>query len=125
MAAAALGIATVSATTSALAILQDRFDEYADKAVFVAGWLMVGAAARGSLDGTNWASPTREVYYGLSAQRNESSFTESGIPSLLNEITFSFSFYNSDAAATPSRQFANLQDGTALGGVAASSSRWG
>ena len=47
--------------------------------------------------------------------RNQRSFAETGLPSLLNPISFSFSFYDGNAAASPYRSHSNLQDGTAPG----------
>lgn len=92
-------------------MVNDNFDTYANQAAFVAAWPVVGATPSGALEGTNYVSASQGVYYGTTAMRNGTSFAESGIATSSSTITFSFDFYDSDAAATPYRQYANLQDG--------------
>mgnify|MGYP001005032646 CR=1 FL=1 len=96
-------------------LVNENFDGYADQAAFVAAWPAVGATPSGALQGTNYVSPSRGVYYGLTAMRNERSFTESGLVSSTTAIKFSFDFFDYSAAATPYRQYANLQDGVSPG----------
>ncbi|MEO6035477.1 MAG: hypothetical protein ABIQ35_09500, partial [Verrucomicrobiota bacterium] len=101
--------------SSAAILVQDNFDGYADQAAFQAAWPLVTASS-GILVTTNAVSLPNSISYDITGtQRNGRSFTESGNPSQLNAITFSFDFYDSDAALNPYRQFANLQDGTAPG----------
>ena len=54
--------------------------------------------------------------YATTAQRNEKTFAESGLPSSTDAVTFNFDFYDANAALNPYRQYANLQDGTAPSG---------
>lgn len=96
---------------NAVDLVNENFDGYLDQAAFVAAWPVVGATPSGALQGTNWVSAARGVYFGTIAQRNGLTFTETGLPdSTLNLITFSFDFYDSNAALSPYRQFVNLQD---------------
>lgn len=99
--------------SQAQVLVNDNFDGYADQAAFVTAWPVVGATPSGALEGTNFVSASRAVYYGLTAQRNERSFTESGVATATTAISFSFDFYDSSAALSPYRQYANLQDGAA------------
>jgi hypothetical protein len=50
-------------------------------------------------------------------QRNQRSFTETGLVSTSQNIFWSFDFYDSNAAASPYRQYSNLQDTTAPSGT--------
>jgi hypothetical protein len=105
--------ALVSASSSAQILLNDNFDSYADQAAFQSAWSVVGATPSGTLSSLQAASPLNSIHYSTNAQRNERSFAESGVATASTIIRFSFDFYDSDAAATPYRQYANLQDGAA------------
>jgi hypothetical protein len=96
-------------------LLNDNFDSYLDQPSFESVWSPVGSVASGALQGTNWVSAARGVYYGTTAQRNERSFTKSGTASAFDSITFSFNFFDYDSRSAPYRQYANLQDGTSPG----------
>jgi hypothetical protein len=91
-------------------LLNDNFDTYLNQEAFLASWPAVGTVASGTLVSTQSVSGANAINYAITAQRNEKTFTETGIPTG-NAIRFSFDFYDSDAAASPYRQYANLQDG--------------
>jgi len=97
-------------------LVNDNFDGYANQAAFVAAWPVIGATPSGALEGTNFVSAPFGVYYGTTAMRNGLSFAESGVASPASTITFSFDFYDSNAALSPYRQYANLQDGAGPSG---------
>src|SRR5688572_4375802 len=109
-----LGAAANSASGAVL--VNDTFDTYADQAAFLAAWPAIGTS--GTLSQTQAVTPPNSINYAITAQRNQATFPESGTPTATNPITFSFDFYDSNAAASPYRQHTNLQDGTApsLGG---------
>lgn len=96
-------------------LLNDNFDGYADQTAFVAAWPQVGATTSGTLTSLQSVSAPNSINYAATAQRNGRSFTESGVATALNTITFSFDFYDANSAASPYRQYANLQDGISPG----------
>lgn len=119
--AISLAIASIGTFANAAILLQDNFDSYADQAAFQAAWPAVGAQPSGTLSTAQAASSPNSVLIGLGtatadSPRNGRSFAESGLPSPTNVIRFSFDFFDSDAAAAPYRNFANLQDSTAASG---------
>lgn len=100
---------------SAASLLDDNFDSYADQAAFVAAWPIVTGTG-GTLSGSQSVSSPNSINFPTTAQRNGRTIAETGNPdSLLNLITFSFDFYDSNNAAAPYRQYANLQDGAVTG----------
>lgn len=106
------GFASIS---EAATLIDDNFDSYTTQAAFEAAWPIV-AAPSGVLVSTQSVSSANSIYYGANTsnvQRNGHSFAESGNPALNNIVKFSFDFFDSNAAASPYRQYANLQDGTA------------
>jgi hypothetical protein len=110
--------AVLTQNASAQVLVNDNFDSYADQAAFLTAWPVVSPQPSGILVSTqsvSFANSVNNVATALAAdaQRNQRSFTESGLPSAISSITFSFDFYDSNAAASPYRQFSNLQDGTA------------
>jgi hypothetical protein len=100
---------------SAQVLLQDSFDGYANQAAFEAVWTPIGATPSGTLTSTQSVSAPNSINYATAAQRNERSFTESGLPDVGtgNIVRFSFDFFDSNAGLAPYRQYSNLQDGTA------------
>lgn len=102
----------------AATLLSDSFESYATQADFTNSWLILGATPiSGTLISTQAVSLPNSVHYDdLVAQRNQRLFTESGLPAADNTVTFSFDFYDTDSAANPYRQYANLQDGTGPSG---------
>jgi hypothetical protein len=119
--ASALSFATVlgaAGWAGAAPLLIDSFDDYADQAAFQANWGVVGTLPSGQLSSAQSVSPSNSIRnvgttVAAEAMRNQRAFTESGTPSLDNIITFSFDFYDSNAAVAPYRQHSNLQDGAA------------
>src|SRR3990172_2805862 len=110
-------------TAKSAVILLDKFDQYPDQAAFQAAWPAIGTVAPTSADlSTAQAkSPPKSVEVDgtltNSQQRNQRIFAESGSPSPTQNIFWSFDFYDSNAAASPYRQYSNLQDTTAPGGT--------
>jgi hypothetical protein len=72
----------------------------------------------GQLTTTNFVSSGNSIRYDLTpvTSRNDRSFTESGNPSALNAISFSFDFYDSNSASAPYREFSSLIDGAGSAG---------
>lgn len=104
--------------SSAQVLVDENFDGYADQAAFQAAWPPIGATASGTLSSLLSASAPNSINYATTAQRNERSFTESGTVTANTIIRFSFDFYDSNGAAQPYRQYANLQDGASPGSSA-------
>jgi hypothetical protein len=107
---------SVSSRASATLLLQDGFDGYANQAAFQANWGVVGTLPSGTLSTAQSVSAPNSIRnvgttVATAAERNQRSFTESGLPSPTNIIRFSFDFYDSNAAASPHRNHSNLQDG--------------
>jgi hypothetical protein len=96
-------------------LLSDNFDSYADSTAFSNVWNeVIASKVTGTLtNATNVSAPNSVSYDTTGAQRNGRLFTESGLPAATNAVSFSFDFYDSNAALSPYRQYANLQDGTA------------
>jgi hypothetical protein len=108
-------IAPACAPVSAQVLLQDTFDSYADQAAFQAVWTPIGATPSGTLTSAQSVSAPNSINYATAAQRNERSFTESGLPDVAmgNIVRFSFDYFDSNAGLAPYRQYANLQDSAA------------
>ncbi|MEX2309031.1 MAG: PEP-CTERM sorting domain-containing protein [Pirellulales bacterium] len=115
----ALGLPTAQAAT----ILFDNFDTYADQAAFQAAWPPIGTVAPISADLSTAQSVTAPNSVEVdgtatsSQQRNQRIFGETGTGSATEKVVWSFDFYDSNAAASPYRQYSNLQDTTAPGGT--------
>jgi hypothetical protein len=124
--AALSGLVFFTSTSQAAVILVDKFDQYADQAAFEAAWPAIGTVAPLSGDLTT-ANPNQvfvpdksvEVDGTLtnSQQRNQRTFAETGNVSTTQNTFWSFSFYDSNSAASPYRQASNLQDTTAPSGT--------
>lgn len=119
----ACGITSVALlqNTSAQVLLNDNFDSYADQAAFLAAWPAAGTQPSGILVSTQSVSFANSVSINTGtvtadSQRNGRSFTESGNPSALSSISFSFDFYDATGTGNPHRSFANVQDSTAPSG---------
>jgi len=111
----AVSTVNVSFTASAGTLLFDNFDGYADQTAFTTAWPIITGTG-GTLSTLQAVSPANSINFPTTAQRNGRTIAESGNPnSLLNLITFSFDFYDSNAGVAPYRQYANLQDGVATG----------
>jgi hypothetical protein len=113
-------VAWVAPSAKAAILLSDDFDGYADQAAFDAAWPAVSPQPSGVLSTTQFVSPTNAIFNrstltteGALAPRNQRSFAESGTPSASNVISYSYDFYDSNAAASPYRQYTTLQDSTA------------
>jgi hypothetical protein len=121
LASIGLALATMSNISSAAVLLSDNFDSYADQAAFEAAWTPIGTLAPiSAVLATDQASSTpKSIRVDGTAtsgqQRNQRSFIESGIVTTTTVISFSFDFYDSNAAAAPFRQFSELRDGGGIG----------
>lgn len=111
-------------TAQGAPIFKDDFDSYANQAAFQAAWPVVGTQPTGTLSTEQSVSPTNSVRIEApvagstpAAQRNTRSFPETGtaLASPTGQLVWSFDFYDSNGAASPYRQHANLQD--AAGGA--------
>jgi hypothetical protein len=101
---------SISFGAEATVLFSDNFDSYANQAAFQAAWTTpVGTG--GQLTSTNFVSPGNSIRFDTAALRNDHTFTESGNPSALNAVSFSFNFYDSNAGASPYRQVSSLIDG--------------
>jgi|SRR3954471_24740958 hypothetical protein len=129
--AAALGVVFggLSVAHGAL-IINDSFDTYANQAAFEAVWTPIGTVAPTSavLSSTQSVSSPNSVQVPAESttngkNRNRQSFSEtstlssSGNLGIGDQLIWSFDFYDSNAAASPYRQYSNLQDSTAPSGT--------
>jgi hypothetical protein len=112
-AAAVIIVSSLLATSAKAAILLfDNFDSYADQTSFQAAWPAVASpGASGTLSTVQASSSPNSVNYQTLAQRNERAFAESGPPTALNPVTFSFDFFDTNGGTQPYRQYAGIQDG--------------
>ena len=108
----ALAIFGLSAESSATLLLLDTFDGYANQAAFLAAW-PAAIGTGGTLSTLQSVSAPNSINFPTTAQRNDRSFAESGIPDILNLIRFSFDFFDSNAALAPYRQVSSLIDSPA------------
>ena len=107
-----LTVGLVASQASAAVLLSDGF-EYADQNSYEAVWPPVVAAnGAGVLTQQTGASTGKFITIGStpSVARAERIVAESGAATAANVVTFSYSFFDSNATAAPYRQFANLQD---------------
>lgn len=111
------GISVKNLHAADVVLLSDNFDSYADSTAFSNVWneVLTGKVTGTLTNATNVSAPNSVSYDTTGTQRNGRSFAESGLPAATNAITFSFDFYDSNAALSPYRQYANLQDGAAPG----------
>jgi len=121
-----LALSTAARATVITNILTDDFESYADQAAFQAAWPAIGSdgtAPSGLLSTAQASSPTHgiQVPGTLSSNqyRNRRTFAEtstlssSGNLGIGDQVIWSFDFYDSNAGASPARNFSNLQDSTA------------
>jgi hypothetical protein len=119
--AALFVLAVGLSTANAAVIVNDTFEGYSSQANFEATWVPIGTVAPISADWSTAqaSSPTHSVEIDAEAitngkQRNRRTFAESGSVSAAgNQIVWSFDYYDSNAAASPYRQYSNLHDTTA------------
>jgi hypothetical protein len=112
--------ALISNRASAVLVLDDNFDSYANQAAFQAAWPAIGSSTTNPsalLSTTQSASAPNSINVpGTLANneyRNRRSFGESGTISIIQNIVWSFDFFDSAPAANPQRNYSNLQDTTA------------
>jgi hypothetical protein len=103
----------VNSNAQGAVILSEPF-EYADQAAFDSVWPISGTNTTATLSTTQAFSPTHSVSAGTAAQRAGHVIPET-THSLAAPITFSFRFYDSNAAAGAYREYAELVDGTGAG----------
>jgi hypothetical protein len=102
----------------AAVLLSDNFDGYANQAALEAAWVPIGTVAptNATLATDQAVSAAQSIRIDGTAttgqQRNQRSFSESGIVTTTTLIVFSFDFYDSNAAVAPYRQHSFMQDGT-------------
>ncbi len=114
---ATLGCALAPSLGQAQLLVNENFDGYADQAAFQAAWPVVGALPSGTLTPAQAVSAPNSIFNvgtttAAAAMRNQHTFTETGVASAFASITFSFDFFDGNAAASPYRSHANLQDST-------------
>lgn len=105
-------------SASAFVLFEDNFDGYANQAAFEEMWEPVTAGASGTLSTDPFVSAPNSINFATTAQRNQTFFDGTGVPGTPDSefvIRFSLDFYDSDAAASPYRQYATLQDSTSAG----------
>jgi hypothetical protein len=116
LAAAFAAFAAGLPAAQAAVILLDKFDSYANQAAFQAAWTPIGTTAPQSADlstAQSKSSPNSVEIDGTltnSQQRNQRTFAETGGVSTTQSMFWSFDFYDSNSAASPYRQYSNLQD---------------
>lgn len=95
--------------------LDENFDGYADQAAFQAAWPVSGTAST-VLNTDQSVSAPKSVQGLTTATRNIRNVGEIGFMNGSPEtIIFRFDFYDSDSAASPYRQYAELVDGSPVG----------
>ena len=115
----ALVLSGMLVVSPAAVLLSDNFDGYANQAAFEAAWAPNGTVApiSATLATDQAASGTQSIRVDGTAttgqQRNQRSFTESGVVTTTTLIVFSFDYYDSNAAVAPYRQFSEMRDGAA------------
>lgn len=117
--ASLLGLALAPAASQAQVFLNDNFDSYPDQAAFQVAWPAIAGTAptSGTLTSDQFVSPGNSINIAgtttTGQQRNRATFAETTALTTLNQLTYSFDFFDTSAAASPYRQYANLQDTTA------------
>jgi hypothetical protein len=114
----------IAASAGATNFVSDNFDSYTSQANFEATWVPIAGTAPTSAE---WStaqavSPTHSARVPgtltTGQNRNRRTFSETGgAANNSNYIVWSFDFYDSDAAASPYRNYSNLQDTTAPSGT--------
>lgn len=113
MSAASALVAGFAAQAPGAILLQENFDSYtAGSTLTTNGWAAIGGSGNLISNAQSVSTPNSANADTVNS-RSRKSFTESGVPTALNPITFSFDFYDSNAGLSPYRQYANLQDTTA------------
>jgi len=115
----------IASPVSAVLIVNDNFDGYADQAAFQAAWPAIGTSVTNPsalLSTTQSLSAPNSISVpGTAANneyRNRRSFAETGIVDVGgSQIIWSFDFYDSTGTGNPQRNFANLQDSLAPSGT--------
>lgn len=121
--ASALSLTIVPLASRAQVFLSDNFDGYANQAAFEVAWPAIAGTAptSGTLTSDQFVSPGNSIGIAGTAtsgqQRNRATFADTTALTVGNILTFSFDFYDTSAAASPYRQYANLQDTTAPTGT--------
>jgi hypothetical protein len=127
-------VALVSDRASAVLIVNDNFDGYANQAAFEAVWTAIGTTTdvtkkSAQLSTGQSVSAPNAVFVPVSTTatststefRNRDTFTDTPILAIGTKVVWSFNFFDSPAAAgttsNPQRNYANLQDTTAPGGT--------
>jgi hypothetical protein len=112
--------ALISNNASAVLIVNDNFDGYSNQAAFQTAWPAIGSSATNPsalLSSAQSASAPNSIHVpGTAANneyRNRRTFAESGTISVTQNIVWSFDFFDTAPAASPQRNFSNLQDTTA------------
>lgn len=108
---------------SAVFVVSDNFDGYANQAAFEAAWPAIGTVAPTSavLSTTQASSPTQSINNPGTASngqyRNQRTFSETstfssnGNLGIGDKLIFSFDMYDSTPTGNPARNYSNLQDG--------------
>src|ERR1041385_1827677 len=90
--------------------LNENFDSYPDQASFQAAWPVNGTAST-ILNTEQSVSVSNSVKGLTTATRNGRSVGEIGfLNASTDTVIFRFNFYDSDASASPYRQYAELDD---------------
>lgn len=120
-------VAMMFEQASAILIVSDNFDSYADQAAFAAAWPAIGTVSptSGVLSTAQASSSPQSIYnpgtLTNSQSRNRRTFSEtstfsaSGNLGIGDQLIFSFDMYDSAPVASPARNYVNLQDTTAPG----------
>lgn len=114
-----LGLALAPVASQAQVFLNDNFDSYANQAAFQVAWPAIAGTAptSGTLTSDQFVSPGNSIGIAGTAttgqQRNRATFADTTPLTTLNQLTYSFDFFDTSAAAAPYRQYASLQDTTA------------
>src|SRR6478736_995554 len=99
------GLALVPVTTHAQVFLNENFDGYANQAAFQAAWPAIAGTAptSGTLTSDQFVSPGNSIGIAGTAttgqQRNRATFADTTALTTLNQLTFSFDFFDTSAAA--------------------------
>ena len=117
---ALLFVAAISGAANAQTVkLFDNFDTYADQTAFEAAWPVVAADPLATTflqteadAGFAPVSAPNMIGLPLVVARNGKTVTGLGVPSTTNVISYSYDFYDTDAAVSPYRQYNNLQTAT-------------
>jgi hypothetical protein len=109
-------------TARAVVVFQDNFDSYANQAAFESSWSLFTAnpsspsTSQGVLSQDQAVSPANSILVPANAtttnnlNRSEHDFTATPVLSVGDSIAFSFDFYDSNAAASPYRQFSEMRN---------------